>query len=143
MVVTKKAYQLLNIWMKQEGISQLELAKKLNCTKAAVCRWCQGSVAPSKERSRNLAKISKGFLPQTIWLRVETTAPTPGPQKLRKIVNRDCISVSELARLCDISQGTMARIIDGRSREVRSQNLEKINAALGLRLRAQHFTEQA
>ena len=138
MVVKSKPFQVLNIWMEDRGVRQVDLANQLGVTRSAVNRWCKGVAAPSKEHAKNIAKISKGMVPEHIWVRMETTAGARGPQALREVVNKNLWSVAELGRRCGVPQRIIARYIAGQFCPP-TERLQMINSALGLKLRAKDF----
>ncbi|WP_428055353.1 helix-turn-helix domain-containing protein [Candidatus Avelusimicrobium alvi] len=87
------------------GLSQEELAQKLNCTNRTIQIWERGDVVPSLKKIALLAKILgkeiSFFLPPDVSdevEKIEVFLPLDIASKIRKSAKKEHLSVSDFAR---------------------------------------------
>ncbi len=135
MASRQAAHDVLRRWITKNSRSQTDLAKELGVTRAAVSKWCLGSMNPSQQRAQLLEHITDGAVPATIWPRQEPRqmALPPGAAALREAAKARAKSIIGLAREVGVQERAMARWASGHNIP-RPDSLAKINATLGLKL---------
>lgn len=137
MMKPEAAHTKLRKWIDTSSFSQSDIAFLLNVSRAAVSRWCDGSLRPSEHRAKLLEQISAGAILSTDWPRARwRSAPTRGGKVLQEMARERGLSFHRFAIVNRLPHRAFIRWVNGDSSP---RDIEHLNATLGLSLTRNDF----
>lgn len=139
MVGENTAEDCLKNWLTSSEYTQTRLAAELGVTRAAVSKWCNGAMSPSKWHASELEKLTGGSVPASLWPRRELPEPSSkGARALQAAAARRGLSITQLSRATGIPTRAMHRWAVGQHAP-RKNAIAVLNSTLGLKLTVQDF----
>ena len=137
MTIRQDAHVKLRNWIDASKLSQSDIAFLLGVSRAAVSRWCDGSLRPSEQRAKRLEQISGGDILSTDWPRPRLhPAPTPGGRVLQTAALQSGLSFHRFAIENRLPHRAFMRWVKGQSAP---RDLTQLNRALDLKLNREDF----
>lgn len=59
---------VLSLWLKAQGMTRVEFAKRVGCNKKMVDYWCAGRCVPTLAYAFMIEKVTKGGVSASVWL---------------------------------------------------------------------------